>query len=124
MSMPRKESEFYLMNFHQYSKFSLNDITVYLIYRPPSGGATSIDNLTALISAAERRSIFIGDFNLPEINWEDGVAAGRAAAALLEAAESGFMKQMVTDWIYCSQTYRKGWWMSRRQGDWATVTIP
>ena len=70
LSMPRKESEFYLVNFHQYSKFSLNDITVYLIYRPPSGGANSIDNLTALISAAERRSIFIGDFNLPEINWE------------------------------------------------------
>ena len=59
--------------------FLLYDITVYLIYRPPSGGAVSIDDLTALISAAEKRCILIGDFNLPEINWEDGHARGRAA---------------------------------------------
>ena len=83
------------VNFHQYCKFLLFDITVYLIYRPPSGGATSIDDLTALISAAEKRSIFIGDFNLPEINWDDGTARGRAAA-LLEAAESSLMEQLVT----------------------------
>ena len=75
--------------------FLLYDITVYLIYRPPSGGAASIDDLTALISAVEKRSICIGDFNLPEINWEDGHARGRAAN-LLEAAENGLMEQLVT----------------------------
>ena len=75
--------------------FLLYDITVYLIYRPPSGGAASIDDLTALISAVEKRSICIGDFNLPEINWEDGHARERAAN-LLEAAENGLMEQLVT----------------------------
>ena len=84
-----------VVNFHQYCKFLLNDITVYLIYRPPSGGAVSIDDLTALISAAEKRCILIGDFNLPEINWEDGHARGRAAH-LLEAAENVLMEQLVT----------------------------
>ena len=84
------------MIFHQYIKFLLNNITIYLIYRPPSGGSASIEDLTALISAAEKKSIFVGDFNLPEIDWEGGVTAGRAAGALLEAAENGLMEQLVT----------------------------
>ena len=83
------------VSFHQYSKFLVDDITVYLIYRPPSGGAKSIEDLATLISAAERQSIFIGDFNLPEIDWENGFARGRAAV-LMEAAENTLMEQMVT----------------------------
>jgi hypothetical protein len=37
------------------------------------------------VRLAGKNSLFIGDFNLPEIDLERGVARGRAAA-LLEAA--------------------------------------
>ncbi len=78
----------------QLSKFLINDITVYLVYRPPSAPADSITELTELEKAAEKNSVFIGDFNLPDMDWEGGVARGRTAG-LMEAIEDGFMEQLV-----------------------------
>ena len=78
----------------QLSKFLVNDITVYLVYRPPSAPADSITELTELVKAAEKNSILIGDFNLPDMDWEGGVARGRTAG-LMEAIDDGFMEQMV-----------------------------
>ena len=48
--------------FNQYCIFKVYDITVYLIYRPPSGGAASVESLTSLIKSVGRNSILIGDF--------------------------------------------------------------
>ncbi len=78
----------------QLSKSVINDITVYLVYRPPCAPADSITEMTELVKAAEKNSVFIGDFNLPDIDWEGGMARGRSAG-LMEAIENSFMEQMV-----------------------------
>ena len=80
--------------FDQYCKFSVNDITVYLIYRPPNGGQVSLDNLTRLLTGVESRVILIGDFNLPEVDWEAGTGAARSRT-VLEAVEESMLAQMV-----------------------------
>jgi hypothetical protein len=47
-----------------------------------------------MVKKAEKRSVIIGDFNLPEIDWEKCTARGRTAV-LLEAVEVSFMEQLV-----------------------------
>lgn len=64
------------------------------MYGPPSAPADSITELTEMVKKAERRSVIIGDFNLPEMDWEKGTARGRTAG-LLEAVEDSFMDQLV-----------------------------
>jgi len=81
--------------FNQYCKFLVSDVIVYLIYRPPSGGQTSLDNLTELVQKAEKNSILIGDFNLPEVDWSTWTTAHRSRA-LLDAAEECGMEQLVS----------------------------
>ena len=82
------------VNFHQYSRFSVCGTTIYLIYRPPSGGAASIESLAELIRSVDRNSILIGDFNLPDIDWESGQARG-ASKKVMEAAEDKLLEQLV-----------------------------
>jgi hypothetical protein len=48
-----------------------------------------------LLRRAEKNCILIGDFNLPEIDWEGGTACGRAAE-LLDAADDRLLEQLVT----------------------------
>ena len=83
-----------VVDFNQYAKFLLNDITVYLIYRPPSGGLTSIAGLTELVRRTEKSSIMVGDFNLPEINWSSGQTGARSRE-FMGAAEEKFLEQLV-----------------------------
>ena len=40
----------------------------YLIYRPPSSGQENFDLLCELVDNAEKNSIMVGDFNLPNID--------------------------------------------------------
>ena len=80
--------------FHQYSRFIVSGVTIYLVYRPPSGGSASIEALSDLIRSVERNSILIGDFNIPEIDWQMGQARGRGAK-VLEAAEDKLLEQMI-----------------------------
>ncbi len=82
------------VNFHQYCIFKLSDITFYLVYKSPNAPATAIDGLAELIRGAPKHSIFIGDFNLPEVDWSTCAATGRAAP-LLEAAQDKFYSQLV-----------------------------
>ena len=46
------------------------------MYRPPSTGRASKDKLCELLRATEKNSIFVGDFNLPGVNWDTGEANG------------------------------------------------
>jgi hypothetical protein len=69
-----------------------------LVYRPPSAPADSITELIELVKAAEKNSVFIGDFNFPDMDWEGGVARVRTAG-LMEAIEDGFMEQMVEQMV-------------------------
>ena len=67
--------------FNQYCKFSITGDSIsyyiYLIYRPPTSGQVNSEHLYELFRGAERNSLFVGDFNLPYINWEEGTAAGK-----------------------------------------------
>ena len=83
-----------VVTFNQYCKFLIGDVTVYLIYRPPSGGQISIDQLTDLIRGVEKKSVLIGDFNFPEIDW-DTWTTGARSRSFLEAAEEKLLEQMV-----------------------------
>ena len=47
-----------------------------------------------LVRKAEKNSLLIGDFNLPDIDWENGTAKGRSKE-FLEAVEDSLMSQMV-----------------------------
>ena len=80
--------------FNQYCKFLIDDVTVYLIYRPPGGGQGSIERLTEMVRGAEARSIMIGDFNLPEVNWATGQSGARSRLFLEATIEAG-MEQLV-----------------------------
>jgi len=72
-----------LGNFNQYTNFKImtgNEILHFiLLYRPPSAGQSSIDNLTNLLSNVKDNTgtILIGDFNLPEIDWKALAAPNR-----------------------------------------------
>ena len=63
--------------FSQYCCFKLKDITFYLVYRSPNATGDSIDLLAELIRSAGNNSVLIGDFNLPDVDWQAGRAQGR-----------------------------------------------
>ena len=51
-----------------------------------------MEALAELIRSVERNSILIGDFNLPEIDWEAGTARG-SARNVMEEAEHKLLEQ-------------------------------
>jgi hypothetical protein len=81
-------------SFQQYCKFLIGDVTLYLIYRSPNAPAQSLLDLEQLIRGAEKNSLFIGDFNMPDIDWETGHSSARARP-FVEAVEDSMMEQMV-----------------------------
>ena len=99
MFMREMDLQFYhatmqLSDFNQYCKFKLSDKSdsyyIYLVYRPPSAGASSKDKLCELLRCAEKNSILVGDFNLPGINWESGEARGEDDRVMQELQENNF----------------------------------
>ena len=83
-----------LVQFHQYCVFKVFDITFYLIYRSPNAPPTAIAGLIELAMAAPKNSILIGDFNLPEVLWDQASATGRTRE-LREALEEKHMTQLI-----------------------------
>ena len=53
-----------------------------------------MEALAELIRSVERNSVLIGNFNLPEIDWEAGKARG-SARKVMEAAEDKLLEQLV-----------------------------
>jgi hypothetical protein len=86
-------------DFNQYCKFKLVNgcdvVYFYLIYRPPSSGQDSKDKICELFRSAEKNSVFIGDFNLPDIDWQTGAAGSRSSDAIVEAATAAGLRQLV-----------------------------
>jgi hypothetical protein len=82
------------ITFHQYCKFLISHVTLYLIYRSPNALAQSILELEQIVRAAERNSILIGDFNLPDIDWSMGTCSSRSRP-FVEAVEDSMMEQLV-----------------------------
>ena len=81
-------------DFVQHCKFVIRGVTFYLIYRSPNSPVEEYTKLAELIRGAEKNSILIGDFNLPQINWMDGTARG-ACSVVLDAVEDTLMTQLV-----------------------------
>ena len=80
--------------FEQYSVFKADDITVYLVYRSPNAPPEAMANLTNLIRTLKRNSILVGDFNLPDMDWETGVG-GQRSRDFLEAVDDMMLEQLV-----------------------------
>ena len=85
-------------NFNQHCSFKVvtgpEQISITLLYRPPSAGPDSIGGICELIRTCTGKNIFIGDFNLPGINWDTFQAAGRATD-LVETCSDNFFEQLV-----------------------------
>jgi len=78
----------------QLISFKVSDVTFNLVYRPPSAGADSIVELTNLVKSAKGNTVFLGDFNMPSIDWNGGGGRGRERD-FQEAVEECFMQQLV-----------------------------
>ena len=79
----------------QYCGFKVSGITIYLVYRSPNANPESLTELVSLVKNVKKDSYLIGDFNLPDVNWEAGTASGRCAD-FLEAVNLACMDQLVT----------------------------
>ena len=85
-------------SFNQYCKLCLTSggekYYIYLVYRPPSSGQENKELLSELVREASRNSLMIGDFNLPGIDWDDGVAEARDQP-FVKAMQDSFFRQLV-----------------------------
>jgi hypothetical protein len=82
------------VDFIQHRKFLVKDLNCYLIYRPPNGSVANMTNLAELISRAGKNSIFIGDFNLPGVDWTTGQSRANEKQ-VVDAVENKLMTQLV-----------------------------
>jgi Reverse transcriptase (RNA-dependent DNA polymerase)/Endonuclease-reverse transcriptase len=82
------------IDFVQHCKFYVHDLTCFLIYRPPNGTVENMTKLAELIRTADKNTIFIGDFNLPGVDWNTGASRG-AERLIVEAAQDMFCEQLV-----------------------------
>ncbi len=80
--------------FRQYCMFLVNDIVFYLIYRSPNALPQMMKDLESLVRGVKKNAILVGDFNLPDIDWEMGTGSARTAA-FLEAIDDVMLAQMV-----------------------------
>jgi hypothetical protein len=81
--------------FSQLCSFMMDDVTFNLVYRPPSAAAESVAELASLVSEAKKNEVFIGDFNLPGIDWATSGGGRGRNAVLVEAVENALMSQLV-----------------------------
>ena len=79
----------------QLISFMVHDVTFNLVYRPPSAGVDSITELAELVRNAGKSTVFIGDFNMPSIDWFGGGGASGRERCFQEAVEDSLMQQMV-----------------------------
>jgi hypothetical protein len=81
-------------SFNQHCKFvfktNSESLHFYLIYRPPSSNQENLTKLENLLKHSEINSIFIGDFNLPEIDWNNYSAPNKYTNILNICLEKGF----------------------------------
>jgi hypothetical protein len=86
--------------FNQYCTFRVattsGSLDIVLIYRPPSSGIGNIAELCEMLRATKDNTIFIGDFNLPGVDWERGHAREAKGRELLETAVEEGLDQLVT----------------------------
>lgn len=68
-------SDQYNNDFNQYCNFKISTsnsfVNIVLVYRPPNCSRENSEKLIKLIENATANTMFIGDFNLPKINWNN-----------------------------------------------------
>ena len=67
-------------SFNQFCCFKLvntgEPLHFILVYRPPSSNIENLSKLCDMLANLDRNTFVIGDFNIPNVNWQD-MAAGR-----------------------------------------------
>jgi len=71
------------------------NLRVVLIYRPPSSGQNNLTELCEILHAADGKTIFVRDFNIPGIDWENERASDTRGRELLAATLDGGLQQLV-----------------------------
>ncbi len=98
--------KFLHIDFNQFCAFSIKttscQLRIILVYRPPGADQDNTNKLCDILRMMEGNTIVIGDFNLPGIDWERGLATG-GGRKLLETALEENLHQMV-----CFPTHIKG----------------
>jgi hypothetical protein len=69
-------------------------LTVLLVYRPPNSGTQNTDELCNVLDRAGENTLIIGDFNAPDIDWDQGQAGPRGRKIFTAAMEAN-MEQLV-----------------------------
>ncbi len=82
------------VTFTQYCCFKVYDVTFYLVYRSPNATEENMNKLIELVKTVEKDSVLIGDFNLPEVDWEMGETT-RRSRDLVEVLDDQLLVQMV-----------------------------
>ena len=84
--------------FHQHCSFSVmtksERLNFILVYRPPSSGAKNMEELCNLVLTAAAKTILIGDYNVPGVDWNEQRADSKGRS-LLEATIVAGMDQLV-----------------------------
>jgi hypothetical protein len=84
-------------SFTQFTAFSIMarcPLHITLVYRPPNSGRQNLQQLCNLLERQEQNSIVIGDFNLPDISWEDE-SSGPKGRQLYETVLENNLVQLV-----------------------------
>ena len=87
-------------NFNQYCQFDLlshgeNDpLNITLVYRSPNSTAENTSELAKLLENCAKKSLFIGDFNLPHMDIANGTADVKGRP-ILEAINQSFLVNSV-----------------------------
>ena len=88
-------------SFNQFCSFDIMNgnekLTFYVIYHSPNSSKENTSELCQLLEKTKENNfnVLIGDFNLPDIDWNNSTA-GPKGKSFLECADSKFLTQVVT----------------------------
>jgi hypothetical protein len=92
--------KFHGSKFNQFCTFSVatksTKLNIVLIYRPPSSGLENLTELSEILRGADENTVFIGDFNLPGIDWEREQAKDARARTFLSTVMEEGLDQLIT----------------------------
>jgi hypothetical protein len=71
------------------------ELHMSLVYRPPRTNPEAYDSMASFIRSTRGKRILIGDFNLPNIDWEGGLARGAGPEKVMEACRDEHLEQLV-----------------------------
>jgi hypothetical protein len=90
-------SRFKESKFNQFVEFAIvaeSPLNFIVLYRPPNSGHENLQELCEILKNLEKETIVVGDFNLPEVNWETEMSGARGRP-VLEAAMDQQLTQLI-----------------------------